>query len=388
MPRKISPVLSVVIPVYNVQDYLDRCVQSVKKQSYKNMEIILVDDGSTDQSGKYCDQYAAEDARIRVIHKENGGLVSARKAGLAVAKGNYISIVDSDDWLEAGMYEKLMTLIENTQADVVTSGYIRDYGTHCIEHKESIAAGVYEGEEKIKHICSRMISTETFFESRIAMSLCGKIFKKELVSACYSKVDDYIKVGEDAACVYPCLLAADKIVVSGMEFYHYCMRADSIMGSSREFEWERYLALFQILEKECGKYIQKVPNILRQIRIFESYILLLKYPEKIISYENEVLVPFGKIMPSDRIVVYGAGRFGRRLKTLLEKKYRWKITAWIDKTTGDGIQPIECLDSIVYDKIIIAVLVEQAAAELREELAAKKIEKEKILFVNLERMKL
>lgn len=388
MSQKLRPMLSVVIPVYNVEDYLNRCIQSVRKQSYQNLEIILVDDGSTDRSGNYCDQYAAEDNRIKVIHKENGGLVSARKSGFAVAEGKYISVVDSDDWLEAGMFEQLMALMEDTQADLVTSGYFRDYGTHCIVHKESIVAGIYEGEEKLKHICSRMISTEMFFESRIAMSLWGKIFKKELLLACYSKVDDYIKVGEDAACVYPCLLASDKIVVSGMQFYHYCMRADSIMGSRKEFEWDRYLLLFQILEQECGKYIQKVPNVLKQVKIFESYILLLKYPEKIICYENEVLVPFGKILPSDRIVVYGAGRFGRRLKILLEETYGWEIAAWIDKTAGDGIQPIECLDSIEYDKIIIAVLVKQAAVELKKELAVNKIEEEKILFVNLEWMKL
>ena len=107
-----TPLLSIIVPVYNVAAYLPRCVDSILAQSYKNLEIFLVDDGSADDSGRICDAYAEKDHRIRVIHKENGGLSSARNAALAVASGAYIGFVDSDDWIEPEMYGQMLTLME------------------------------------------------------------------------------------------------------------------------------------------------------------------------------------------------------------------------------------------------------------------------------------
>ena len=110
--------LSVIVPVYNVEQYLERCVDSILNQTVKELEIILVDDGSTDNSGSMCDAYAAEHANIRVHHKSNGGLTTAWKAGLELATGRYVGFVDSDDWIDADMYERMLTLAEQEDADV------------------------------------------------------------------------------------------------------------------------------------------------------------------------------------------------------------------------------------------------------------------------------
>ena len=108
----MNSLISVIVPVYNVEDYLDRCIESIINQTYKNLEIILVDDGSTDSSGKKCDEYALRDGRIKVFHKENGGVSSARNMGLDIATGDYIGFVDSDDLLEHNMYEMLLNNAE------------------------------------------------------------------------------------------------------------------------------------------------------------------------------------------------------------------------------------------------------------------------------------
>ena len=115
---KNHPVLSVVVPVYNVEKYLDKCIESIVGQTYKNLEIILVNDGSTDRCKEICDIWKEKDARIKVLHKENRGLVSARQAGLEMASGEYIANVDSDDWIEKNMYECLMGLAVESGSDI------------------------------------------------------------------------------------------------------------------------------------------------------------------------------------------------------------------------------------------------------------------------------
>ncbi len=120
------PVISVVVPIYNVDEYLPQCIDSIINQSYRELEIILVDDGSTDSGGSLCDRYARMDSRIKVIHKENGGLVSARKAGINSAVGEYISFVDGDDWIEPDTYRILIDAGQG--ADIITFACYEEYG--------------------------------------------------------------------------------------------------------------------------------------------------------------------------------------------------------------------------------------------------------------------
>lgn len=117
--------ISTIIPVYNVDNYLPKCVDSIINQTYKNLEIILVDDGSLDRCPDICDEYAKKDKRIIVIHKKNGGLSDARNAGLEIAKGEYISFIDSDDYINEHMYEDMLSAIENVDADLCICGYDR-----------------------------------------------------------------------------------------------------------------------------------------------------------------------------------------------------------------------------------------------------------------------
>ena len=168
-----SGLISVIIPLYNVQDYVGRAIASVCAQTYKNLEIILVDDGSTDLSGSICDEWAAKDSRIRVIHKQNGGVASARNTGLQAAKGEYITFVDSDDYIEAQMYEDMLGALLKNQADLAVCNYkavdqngIRDTSTEDIT--------VFQGREALEVF----VAEDERYNIQIAV--WNKLYKREL----------------------------------------------------------------------------------------------------------------------------------------------------------------------------------------------------------------
>ena len=120
MTDELYPLISVIVPVYNIEHYIARCVQSIINQDYPNLEVILIDDGSTDLSGKICDDFLEKDTRVKVIHKINGGLSSARNTGLDVALGKYISFIDGDDWVQKDFYSTLLTKIRDNDADIIS----------------------------------------------------------------------------------------------------------------------------------------------------------------------------------------------------------------------------------------------------------------------------
>lgn len=372
--------LSVIVPVYNVAPYLERCLDSILNQTYSVGEIICVNDGSTDSSPDILKKYSQREPRVRVIHKENGGLVSARKAGLAAAKGEYATYVDSDDWIEKNMYEEMMLAMREHDADIVTSGTIRDYGTYCVSEPEHIRPGVYQGQKLKRELLANMIATDRFFKCNISQHVYNKIYKRELLKTYQMLVDDYINVGEDAACAFPCLLHAVKVVVTGKNYYHYCLRSDSIMGTKKKDELERHYVLFAALEKEGKQCEKQIPNILLQFDFLRYHDLLLQRAERVIRFGAGELFPFGNLNENEKIVIYGAGKFGMELKHLLE--HRYQIAAWIDKSGKPGTQTIDYLERISFDKILIGILVSDVVEEVKRELEQRQIDMKKVLSVD------
>ena len=168
-----NPLISVIVPVYNVEAWLPRCGDSILSQTYENLEILLVDDGSTDDSGLICEEYAKKDTRIRVIHKENGGLSSARNSGLDAASGEYIGFVDSDDWIEPEMYAEMLSLMLKSDAQIVCAGrYDVAGGTGektvglCPKRQEQVS-----GEE---------LAGRIFLWDHCDSSACDKLYRREL----------------------------------------------------------------------------------------------------------------------------------------------------------------------------------------------------------------
>ena len=217
MEKKVS----VIIPVYNVEKYLEECIQSVLKQTYKNLEIILVDDGSKDNSGNICDEYAKRDERIKVIHKKNGGLSDARNAGIDICTGEYIAFLDSDDFIEEDMYEFLVKNLEKAKADI---SICQVYYVYKNAKQTTHTPNVYlemNSSEAIKYV--NMLGYYT-------VAAYDKLYKREIFENIRYPVG---KVNEDWYIICQVLDKANKIVYSSEPKYNYRKRRGSITDDKK-----------------------------------------------------------------------------------------------------------------------------------------------------------
>ncbi len=367
--------LSVIIPVYNVEPYLARCLDSVLAQDVDGMEIICVNDGSTDHSLDVLEQYAMRDDRIRIISKENGGQGSARKAGLHVARGTYIGCVDSDDWIEPEMYPEMLRAIREADADIVTSGIIRDYGTYRTVDLEGIGPGLYTGDALTTEVKCKLIDTDHFYNCCINGHITNKLYRREHYEQYQMAVDDCITFAEDAAVVYPAMLGASRAVIMGGAYYHYCVRPDSICSKPSLMEAEKTHLFAEYMRRAFAEH-PEVTNGSLQCKSMEVQQALLSYPPEVIIYQNGFLSLYGEIAEEERVVLYGAGKLGQCLHEILEDA-SLQVVAWADKHE-DYMDAAELMQ-VDFDKILIGVTNYEVIREIREELIALGIPSEKIL---------
>lgn len=211
--------ISVIVPVYKVEPYLDRCVQSITDQHYKNLEIILVDDGSPDNCPAMCDAWAAKDSRVKVVHKQNGGLSDARNAGMAIATGELMGFVDSDDWIAPDMYQHLHDLMAADNSDIASSGaeMVWEDGTPSHILTKS-GCCVLDQEDAMRAIIK---------ESWLKQPVCFKLYKTALIRDIPFPVGKY---HEDVFWSYQAVARAQKVSVSDKVCYYYAQHSNSIMG--------------------------------------------------------------------------------------------------------------------------------------------------------------
>lgn len=246
--------ISIIVPVYNVELYLKRCVESIINQSYTNLEIILVDDGSTDNSSIICDELKNIDERIRVIHKKNGGLSDARNAGIEIAKGEYIGFVDSDDWIEHDMFESLLLELEKSGAGVAVTGINRIYDNgYNVNQFIRDKIEIYEGKEIIRHYLQ---------QDSFSTAAWDKLYRKELFKERRFPVG---KLFEDAPVIYDILCNISKVVVIGKPHYHYFQRANSICGLSFS---ERKMDHYYFSKEIWMDVLVKYPDLKKEANIF------------------------------------------------------------------------------------------------------------------------
>lgn len=216
--------ISIIVPIYKVEDYLDRCVRSLVAQTYRNIEIILVDDGSPDKCPQKCDEWAAKDCRITVIHKENGGLSDARNAGIKRARGDYLMFVDSDDYIELDSCEKFIGIANKTQADIIVGNALQETSQGDVHmNRTNLKEGyLYSNTEYIK----LAIRAREWYAPA-----CFSLYKRNMYK---EKHLEYKKglLHEDMEMLPKVFFAAQTVSFLNKEFYHYVNRDDSIMGSS------------------------------------------------------------------------------------------------------------------------------------------------------------
>ena len=216
-----KPMISVIVPVYNVAQFLERCVDSIIHQTYPNLEIILVDDGSTDDSGLLCDQLKAADNRIRVVHKVNGGLSSARNAGINAATGCYIGFVDSDDYIAPQMYEKMLGDLIINEADIAQCGCEIVWGDHVELRNGSGKVYIWNRDEAVINHLSGQITEP---------SVCCKLYKSEIFKTL--RFDESIKLSEDIPFNVKAFMLCRKSVFRDECYYKYIKRDNSLSRSA------------------------------------------------------------------------------------------------------------------------------------------------------------
>lgn len=262
--------ISVIVPIYKVAEYLEECIESIVQQTYKNLEIILVDDGSPDESGKICDFYAEIDSRIKVIHKKNGGLVSARKAGCEIATGKYITFVDGDDKIAPNMYEEMLSWAEE-DTDIIICDVFGWKEDETFILSQNMNAGTYEGEKLIEKLQRHALCYGEYFSFGIFPAVWHKLYRRDLYVPIQMQVSDEICLGEDAACTYPCIMRANKVVYIKKPLYYYRIRENSMTRTWKKGKAKELITLIEWLQCDAQNFANS--NMKEQVLLYSCYLL-------------------------------------------------------------------------------------------------------------------
>lgn len=267
----MNDLISIIVPIYNVERYLRRCIDSIISQSYSNIEIILIDDGSPDECGKICDEYSKKDSRIKVIHKENEGVSSARNLGLEIISGKYLTFVDPDDYIEKEMIEKLYEWIKKYEADISICGVIDNDENYNILRKT-------KGKDII--LLDRENTFKEFMEEYYFNSVCwAKLYRTDLWKNI--RFNEKTKIAEDLEVLCEVFKKVNKTIVNTKEcFYNWLCRSESATKIRYNEDWKKEIDM----TKNIMKYIESTyPKIIdsaikRYIRInIDCIIRVIKY---------------------------------------------------------------------------------------------------------------
>lgn len=368
-----SELVSIIVPVYNIENYISKCIDSLLSQTYKEIEIILIDDGSTDGSGMICDNYKELDSRIVVIHQENMGLVLARKSGLSVANGTYLSVVDGDDWVESRFIETLM-LEMSSDTDFVQCAVWFDYGDY--QRKQLLKCG---SEINIEEYTRNGIYESYLKGSPIIESyIWNKIYRRTLFEQVYSLVPNDMSIGEDFVCYLFMLTKVKKIKSVNIPLYIYRVRQDS-MSHDDDINYliqHDNLTNYMITKAKelgisAGLVAEKQWFIRRKIEVLKRISPDLK------ALLNSFYLGDIRTLRNKRVVIYGAGNVGEGVYNQLAREEHIYVVAWVDKQFKKcqkeyySVREIESLMDIEFDYLVLAIKDKSIADEAKKELVEK-----------------
>lgn len=363
--------ISIIVPIYNVEKYVEKCILSIINQTYENLQIILIDDGSTDNSGKICDSYAKADARIQVIHQQNKGLVRARKEGLKRAKGEYIGFVDGDDYIDENMYGAMLHDILLSHADFIHTAFFKENGD-VIRFELNHGDRIYDiRNRKIQFLCDYVLE----LNGGISYSIWSKLFKRELIMKCYQKVPDDQSYGEDMLALCACIMESNDIYISRKAYYHYVLRNGSITHEDWAIIVSRLGKLYECLKKLLEEYDSYDQLKEALDRWFQICIISQISSAKTVRFSiHRYFYPDIFSLKGKRVVIYGAGTVGQDYYSQLCQYQECKVVAWIDKNAFKykndyvNVSDPKRLKEFDYDMLIIAVKDPQLAEQIKNEL--------------------
>ena len=381
--------ISIIIPAYNIEDYIEKCLESVINQSYSNIEIIIVNDGSTDNTGEICEKFIIRDARIKYIKQSNEGLVAARKTGLRNATGNYIVFVDGDDYIKYEQVEKLYAVMLENDVDFVHSNYIiNGKNANHIKNFHKYTKEDLSLEFRIKllkeHIFEWDMQKDIF-----ECNLYGCIYKSEFIKECYCSLSDVQQYGEDLLCFCNQIMKCSSMIMLPEAYYYYVLRDGSL---DHPKDYEDAVMNKILLYKEIKKLLNTygiLSELSEKCKMFFSRNMLLDFKPVIcerIKVEDKHRCDFIDILHGKKVAIYGAGKVGNNIYEHIRLYSDINIISWVDKNYKNinnvymNITSPQILDSLQYDYILIAIENEEIAKQVINELINRNIERNKIIW--------
>lgn len=354
--------ISVVVPIYNLDAYLYQCVSSIVGQSYRHLEIVLVDDGSTDNALEICEYFRKSDARIKVIAQPNGGLVSARKAGLNASTGDYVFYVDGDDWIEPDCLAQYHRLAQAHQADMVIGDYKREFLGNFVTVRNAISPGVYDRRRIEQEMLSSMISRGPFFSHGLRTYSWGKLYKRTLIADLQNQVPEQVMVAEDAALVYPAIDRSQTVVLSDVALCNYRQRPNSILKSTQfdHRDTDRIAAAFRYMAKALDSAASP-HGYVRQLQAYFAAIVTIRSGGFLRSQAlYDRFEVFGPLAEGARLAVYNSGSFGQHVYRHLQSNPAIALAGWYDEDHRENailrmpVNDPETLRDAVFDHLLMA----------------------------------
>ena len=327
--------VSIVVPIYKVEKYLHECVDSILTQTYRNLEVILVDDGSPDLCPEICDEYASKDKRVVVVHKANGGLTSARKAGICRATGDYVLYVDGDDWIATDYLERMLAPLAQARLDAVVNiaTYMNYEDGRQLERSTSMTKGIYKGADIVREVYPHYICEDKFYDTSLSTNLCLYLFKREFLIDIQMQVEDEIAMGEDMALTFRAFLKAEALAVVEHFGYHYRQRADSMLHKRVGNHFQRTNMLYRNLKAAVRDNldVRRSTAMARKIPRGIFFTLWTAVPVRFASISENFLFPFPEVVTGSRVFVYGMGVVGQGIMEAILENRKYELVGCSDQ---------------------------------------------------------
>lgn len=379
--------LTVIVPAYNVEVYITKCIKSIINQKYKNIEILIIDDGSTDSTGEICNQLSLVDSRIKVIHRKNDGLVSARKLGAELAKGEIIAFVDGDDWIEKEMYSAMIGNYENAKKpDLVASGLLYEFTDRIDAVFDGAQDKIYDREDILKLILPFLVNNGKN-ENQILTSVCNKLLKKDLFNNVMNKMDSGLTLGEDGTIIFFYLALAKRISVIHQAWYHYIQHENSMI---RTYDFNSFKQIYKL--KTCITKGMNQFNMFNIVELQIDYYVRAFLTNAIIHFyghnmwDDDYFFPYYGIAENSKVILYGAGKVGHSYWKYIQYSKCFQLIAWVDKNYKEKkqqnpiIKPITILSKDNYDYIIIAIEDKKVAGKIKKEILSYGVKESKMIW--------
>lgn len=377
--------ISIIVPVYNKEPFIKRCVDSILSQSYSDVEVILVDDGSTDSSGQLCDELATEHNNVMVIHQDNMGQLKAREKGFDFSKGKYVMFIDADDWIEENYISDLVLTCEAHPSDIITSAIRYEYGSNSRLSKDALPEGTYDREYILSEILPNYICSMGGKKDILLYSMSNKLISCEVMKKTIGVFKKRISIFEDGLFLFAMLTFSKSITVTHIDGYHYIQYTNSMIHAYKLSDYHMLNDFAEEYRRIAESYVDN--NILnRQILILKGrYGIYALANELDANYESRFVKPISVIM-NKRVVVYGYGIKGKLFYQELLNDDRVTVVDVVDKNyeNYEHVSNPKDLPKKNFDYILIAIEDMCVVREVMIYLISLGVSYEKILFLDKE----